>query len=81
MSNTTTNNLFDRVEASLESIRPYLAVDGGDIRLIEVTADNVVRIKLLGNCSDCHMSEMTMKAGVEETIFKSVPEITKVEAV
>ncbi|GDX52670.1 NifU family protein [Bacteroidota bacterium] len=76
-----TISLFDRVEASLESIRPYLAVDGGDIRLIEVTADNVVRIKLLGNCSDCNMSEMTMKAGVEETILKSVPEITKVEAV
>jgi len=48
---------------------------------LEVTKDNVVKLKLLGNCGDCPMSEMTMKAGVEEAILKAVPEIVKVEAV
>lgn len=75
------NNIIERVESSLESIRPYLIADGGDIQLLEVTKDNVVKLKLLGNCGDCPMSEMTMKAGVEEAILKAVPEIVKVEAV
>ncbi len=75
------NNLKERIEASIESIRPYLNADGGDIQLLEITNDNVVKLKLLGNCGDCPMSEMTMKAGVEEAILKAAPEIVKVEAV
>ncbi|HAP02306.1 MAG TPA: hypothetical protein DCQ93_10330 [Bacteroidetes bacterium] len=75
-----TNNILERVEQSLESIRPYLNADGGDIRVIDVHGGEL-RIKLLGNCSDCKMSEMTMKAGVEEAILHSVPEIKKVVAI
>lgn len=74
-------NLTERVEQALETIRPYLIADGGDVAVEEITSDNVVKLKLLGNCGSCKMSFMTMKAGIEQAIMKSVPEITAVEAV
>lgn len=73
--------LLRKVEDSLSTIRPYLEADGGDIKVVEITDKLVLKLKLLGNCDGCRMSEMTMKAGVEETIKKAVPEITGVEAV
>jgi Fe-S cluster biogenesis protein NfuA len=73
--------LFDRVEKALESIRPYLKSDGGDVRLLEVTTDNDVRLELLGNCSSCAMSAMTLRAGVEEAIRKMAPEVRGVVAI
>ena len=73
--------LFDRVEKALESIRPYLKSDGGDVKLLEVTADNDVRLELLGNCSSCAMSAMTLRAGVEEAIRKMAPEVKGVVAI
>ncbi len=76
-----TNDLLTRIEASLESLRPYLIADGGNIELVEVTDDNVVKVRLLGNCVTCPMSFMTMKAGVEETIKKIMPELLRVEAI
>jgi len=66
---------------ALQQLRPFLERDGGDMELIEITDDNVVRIKLLGNCSGCSMSTMTMKVGLEEAIKKAAPEIKKVEAI
>ena len=78
---TPSNDLLARIEASLESLRPYLIADGGNIELVDVTEDNVVRVRLLGNCVTCPMSFMTMKAGVEETIKKIMPELVRVEAV
>lgn len=78
---TPSNDLLARIEASLESLRPYLMADGGNIELVDVTEDNVVRVRLLGNCVTCPMSFMTMKAGVEETIKKIMPELVRVEAV
>ncbi|MBK8700231.1 MAG: NifU family protein [Saprospiraceae bacterium] len=75
------SELFARVNHALEDIRPHLAVDGGNIELLEITADNFVRIKWLGNCEFCSMSAMTMKAGVEQAIRSRVPEINGVEAV
>lgn len=69
------------MEASINSIRPYLETDGGNIEVIEITDDMIVKLRLLGNCEDCPMSEMTMTAGVEEAIKKAVPEIVGVEAV
>ncbi len=81
MKTAIANDLKEKVEASLESIRPYLTADGGDIQVLEVTKENIVKLKLLGNCGDCPMSDMTMKAGVEEAIMKAVPEIIKVVAV
>lgn len=75
------NDLKTRIEAAIEKIRPYLQTDGGDIELVEVTKDNVAHVRLMGACSSCSMSVMTMKAGVEETIRKEVPEIKAVVAV
>jgi len=73
--------LFDRVEKALDSIRPYLKSDGGDVKLLEVTPDNDVKLELLGNCSSCAMSAMTLRAGVEEAIRKMAPEVKAVIAV
>ena len=73
--------LLEQVEEALDSIRPYLETDGGNVSVEEITADNVVRLKLLGSCGSCPMSIMTLKAGIEGAIKKSVPQITAVEAV
>ena len=71
-------NVIDKIEEALTQVRPYLESDGGDIRLIEVTDDFVVKVKLLGACSDCHVSVMTLKAGVEQAIKKVLPEVKEV---
>lgn len=73
--------LVRKVEASLETIRPYLVADGGDISLVEVTDDLRVRVALHGACCGCQMSHMTMKAGVEGAIKAAVPQIKSVEAI
>ena len=78
MENTT---LTERVEHALNSIRPYLETDGGNVKLLEITDENVVMLELLGNCITCPMSSMTLKAGVEEAIKRSVPEIRAVNAI
>lgn len=72
---------ISKIETALEQVRPFLKGDGGDISLVEVTDDNVVRVKLHGACQGCSISHITMKAGVEEAIKNAVPEIRKVEAV
>lgn len=73
--------LLERVEQALDSIRPYLQTDGGDVSVQEITPDNIVKLRLLGTCASCSMSIMTFKAGLEQAIKKSVPEITAVEAI
>jgi Fe-S cluster biogenesis protein NfuA len=73
--------LLQRVENSLNSIRPYLEADGGDVRILKITDDNVLQLEFLGACSSCPMSTMTFRAGVEEAIKKSVPEIKAIEVV
>ena len=75
------NGLIERVEDALSQIRPFLKEDGGDVGLVEITQDYVVKIEFKGACLDCSMSNMTFKAGVEEIILSSVPEISKVEAI
>jgi len=74
-------SLLERVETALNTIRPYLETDGGNVSIEEITPDNVVKLKLLGSCGSCPMSIMTLKAGIEEAIKKAVPEIAGVEAV
>ncbi len=74
-------DLIDRIEASLNSIRPYLEADGGNVRILEITKDNVLKLEFMGNCGSCPMSTMTFKAGVEEAIKRSVPEIKVIEVV
>ncbi|SEI74830.1 Fe-S cluster biogenesis protein NfuA, 4Fe-4S-binding domain [Cyclobacterium xiamenense] len=71
----------DQIELALDTIRPYLEADGGNVRIIGLSSDMVLQLELTGACSSCPMSTMTLKAGVEEAIKKAIPEITKVEAV
>lgn len=71
----------EKVEAALNKIRPSLQADGGDVKLVEVTQDGVVKVKLTGACSGCPMSQMTLKAGIEQAIRQEVPEVKKVIAV
>ncbi len=70
-----------KVEEGLNQIRPFLQRDGGDVELIEITDDNVVKVKLVGACGSCPMSMMTLKGGVERELKKVVPELKAVEAV
>jgi len=70
----------EKVEKALESIRPALQADGGDIELVNVE-DGVVKVRLMGACGGCPMSSMTMSQGVEQAVRKAVPEIKKVIAV
>jgi Fe-S cluster biogenesis protein NfuA len=74
-------SLLEQVEAALDTIRPYLLTDGGNVSVEEITPEGVVKLKLLGSCGSCPMSIMTLKAGIEEAIKKAVPEITSIEAI
>ena len=73
--------LREKIEFALDTIRPYLEAYGGNVRIVELTEDFVLKIEMLGNCGSCPMSSMTLKAGVEEAILRSIPEIKRVEAV
>ena len=73
--------LLPRVEQALDTIRPYLAADGGNVRVLDITDEMVLHLELLGACGTCPMSPMTLKAGVEESVKKAVPEIVGVVAV
>jgi Fe-S cluster biogenesis protein NfuA len=75
------NELLDRVEASLDAIRPYLEADGGNVRVSEITEEKILRLEFMGNCGTCPMSTMTFKAGVEDAVKKAVPEIKSIEVV
>lgn len=70
-----------RIEEVINRIRPALQRDGGDVEVLDVTADNVVKVKLVGACGTCPMSIMTLKGGIEATLKQSIPEIAAVEAV
>ncbi|WP_366520178.1 NifU family protein [uncultured Carboxylicivirga sp.] len=74
-------HIVQQVEAALEEIRPYLKGDGGDISLVEVTDDFIVKVRLEGSCDGCPLSMQTLKGGVEMVVKKSVPQITEVIAV
>lgn len=71
----------EKVEAILERIRPALQADGGDIELVDVTEEGIVKVRLQGSCASCPMSQMTLKNYVEQTIKEAVPEVKAVEAV
>lgn len=77
----TIEELTQKIEASLDSIRPYLEADGGNVKINQVTSDHVVKLEFLGACGNCRMSTMTFKAGVEEAIRKAVPEIKSIEVI
>jgi Fe-S cluster biogenesis protein NfuA len=73
--------LKPRIEKALDSIRPYLKNDGGNIELIEISDEMIVKVKLTGACDGCPFSMLTLKAGVESAICKEVPDIKQVIAV
>jgi Fe-S cluster biogenesis protein NfuA len=77
----TPEELSGKIEASLNSIRPYLEADGGNVKVIEITPDNIVRLEFIGACGSCRMSTMTFKAGVEAAIRRDVPEVKTVEVI
>jgi len=83
MSENTKNldELTQKIESSLNSIRPYLQADGGNVKINEVTPELVVRLEFVGNCGNCSMSTMTFKAGVEAAIKRDVPEVKSIEVV
>jgi Fe-S cluster biogenesis protein NfuA len=75
------DHLLSKVELALDTIRPYLMADGGNVKLLDISEAMIVKLEMLGNCGSCPMSAMTLKAGVEEAIKKEVPEIKGVVAV
>lgn len=72
--------LHQKVEEALNTIRPYLEADGGNVSVVEIK-DNILKLELTGACKTCNMSHMTMKAGIEETIKSAVPEIKEIQSV
>jgi Fe-S cluster biogenesis protein NfuA len=75
------SDLRTRIEEALDVLRPYLMADGGSVRLMNITQEMVVELELLGACGTCPMSTMTLRAGIEQAIKRSVPEVSRVEAV
>ena len=71
----------DRVEAALEKVRPALQRDGGNVELVDVTDDGIVKVKLVGACGGCPMSQMTLKMFIEKVVREDVPEVKAVENV
>ena len=75
------DQLIKKIDSALDEIRPHLKVDGGDVEVVDVTDDHWVMIKWMGNCESCSMSAMTMRAGIEETIKRKMPQISGVKAI
>jgi Fe-S cluster biogenesis protein NfuA len=71
----------EKVEIALNSMRPFLQADGGDVELVDITEDMEVQLRLTGNCSSCNISHITMKAGIENGIKNAIPEVSRVIAV
>ena len=74
-------NTIQKVKLAIEQLRPFLNDDGGDIEFVEITNDNVVKVKMLGACTECSMSHMTLKAGLEDALKVVAPEIVSVIAI
>jgi Fe-S cluster biogenesis protein NfuA len=74
-------DLTTRIEAALDQIRPFLQADGGNVKFLEITPEGIVKLELEGACKSCSMRMMTFKAGLEETLKRSVPEVKGVEAI
>lgn len=81
MHDNTKEELLQRIEEALSTVRPHLHVDGGDVEVVEVTDDLHVKIRWMGMCESCAMSAMTLRAGITEAIRGKIPEIAGVEAV
>ncbi len=71
----------DKIQKTLNSIRPFLQADDGDVELVEITDDGIVKVRLTGSCAICPLSIMTLRAGVERAIMNEVPAVRRIEAV
>lgn len=71
----------EKVEAALKQVRPALQADGGDVELVEVTEDGVVKVRLKGACGGCPMAQITLKQGIERHLKSQVPEVKTVQSV
>lgn len=81
MDQINNNELETKIKNVLDQIRPYIQSDGGDIKFVGLTDDNVVNVELMGACGSCPYSIITLKNGVETAMMKAIPEIKGVEAV
>lgn len=73
--------LLERIDGAINSIRPYLEQDGGDVKVLDIDDEYIVHVELLGACGSCPMSPMTMKAGIEEAVKRVAPEVVAIKAV
>ena len=78
MAIITDEKVLNKIKKALDEIRPFLEADGGDIKLVEVTDEFVVKVKLVGACSSCNISMQTLKNGVEIVVKRAVPEVKEV---
>ncbi len=74
-------SIREQVEKVLEKVRPSLRADGGDVELVDVTEDGIVKVRLQGACRGCPMSQMTLKLGIERALKQDVPEVKEVQSV
>ena len=80
MNNKSKNDMIQKIQLAIDEVRPYLKSDGGDVELVELTSDNIVKERLSGACEGCPFSIMTLKAGIEQAIRKKFPELKELIA-
>lgn len=80
MSEDEKKELLEKIDLALDNVRPHLKVDDGNVEVVDITGDMILQIKWLGNCENCFMSTMTMKAGIEQEVKQKFPQIKSVEA-
>jgi len=78
MENSIKEIYIGRINSTLNQLRPYLQSDGGDVEFVELTDDFIVKVRFLGACENCNFNFQTLKAGIESSLKKSVPEIAEV---
>lgn len=81
MAKAISKDVILKINKGIDAVRPYLTADGGDVELVDVSTDNVVKVRLLGACDGCPFSMMTLKAGIEQAIRKEWPELNSLESV
>ena len=81
MAKAISKDILLKINKGIDAVRPYLTADGGDVELVDVTKDKIVKVRLLGACEGCPFSMMTLKAGIEQAIRKEWPELKSLESV
>lgn len=71
----------EEILKALDSIRPFLQADNGDVELVDVSEDGIVKVRFIGDCENCPMSTMTLRAGIERALLQAIPQIRRIESV